>query len=62
MFDAEIMVVVEPVNNNLVLLDRRTSTLQQSTDPFAPREGKALVWRNVSMTLVREMMIFSRFF
>ena len=25
-----------------------------TADPFAPREGKTLVWRNVNMTLVRE--------
>ena len=24
-----------------------------SADPFAPREGKTLVWKNVNMTLVR---------
>lgn len=26
---------------------------RQHNDPFAPREGKKLVWKNVSMTLVR---------
>lgn len=26
--------------------------LDPHTDPFAPREGKALVWTNVNMTLV----------
>jgi hypothetical protein len=29
------------------------STLDPDTDPFAPRSGKALLWRNVNMTLVR---------
>lgn len=30
---------------------RAASVLEPSTDPFAPREGKALVWRNVNMKL-----------
>jgi ABC-type multidrug transport system ATPase subunit len=29
----------------------RASTLEPSTDPFAAREGKTLVWRNVDMKL-----------
>ncbi len=33
-------------------IDRSVSTLERSTDPFAEREGKALVWRHVNMTLV----------
>jgi ABC-type multidrug transport system ATPase subunit len=32
-------------------VDRSVSTLERSTDPFAEREGKALVWRHVNMTL-----------
>ena len=35
-------------NNNL---DRKDSQLDRHTDPFAPREGKTLVWRAVNMTL-----------
>lgn len=31
---------------------RASSVLHHSTDPFAYREGKTLVWRNVNMTLV----------
>ena len=30
-----------------------SSTLDKHDDPFAPRKGKALVWKNVNMTLVR---------
>ncbi|GKZ00466.1 hypothetical protein MPSEU_000999100 [Mayamaea pseudoterrestris] len=30
---------------------RNESMLERSTDPFAPREGKTLVWRNVNMKL-----------
>ena len=30
---------------------RGESVLETRTDPFAPREGKTLVWRNVNMRL-----------
>ena len=30
-----------------------TTTTIGSDDPFAPREGKTLLWRNVNMVLVR---------
>jgi hypothetical protein len=30
-----------------------TSVLDTGDDPFAPREGKTLLWRNVNMILVR---------
>ena len=30
-----------------------SSTLAVSDDPFAPREGKTLLWHNVNMVLVR---------
>ena len=29
-----------------------------TADPFAPREGKTLVWRDVNMTLVRNIVDF----
>ena len=32
-----------------------------TADPFAPREGKTLVWRDVNMTLVRCVLVFVRF-
>jgi hypothetical protein len=32
---------------------REVCTLDLDTDPFAPRTGKTLLWRNVNMTLVR---------
>lgn len=35
------------------LVSKKSSTLNVSDDPFAPREGKTLLWRNVNMTLVR---------
>lgn len=31
---------------------RKSSTLDKHTDPFAEREGKTLLWKNVNMTLV----------
>lgn len=34
------------------VLDRDDSVLDRHTDPFAPREGKTLTWKNVNMTLV----------
>jgi ABC-type multidrug transport system fused ATPase/permease subunit len=32
-------------------MEHNESVLETSTDPFAPREGKTLVWRNVNMKL-----------
>ena len=32
-----------------------SSNLAVSDDPFAPREGKTLLWRDVNMVLVRNM-------
>lgn len=31
---------------------RRASTTEERRNSFAPREGNALIWRNISMTLV----------
>lgn len=36
------------------LTSKKSSVLAASDDPFAPREGKTLLWRNVNMTLVRK--------
>jgi len=33
------------------LMSKKSSVLAASDDPFAPREGKTLLWRNVNMTL-----------
>jgi hypothetical protein len=33
--------------------ESKFSRNESHTDPFAPREGKTLCWRNVNMTLVR---------
>ena len=38
-----------------VLLSKESSVLPASDDPFAPREGKTLLWRNVNMVLVRTL-------
>ena len=38
-------------------LDPRQSVLDHRDDPFAPRDGKTLTWRNVNMTLVGERML-----
>jgi hypothetical protein len=35
--------------------EKRGSALSGQDDPFAPREGKTLVWTDVSMTLVRNV-------
>lgn len=34
-------------------IHRAVSVLDSQDDPFAPREGKTLAWKNVNMTLVR---------
>lgn len=33
------------------------TVLSASDDPFAPREGKTLLWSNINMTLVRTKCI-----
>jgi hypothetical protein len=33
-------------------VSKKISMLAVSDDPFAPREGKTLTWKNVNMTLV----------
>jgi hypothetical protein len=38
--------------------DRSRSILNRQDDPFAPREGKTLVWTGVSMTLVCSRVCF----
>ena len=41
---------------------RQNSILDRHDDPFATREGKTLVWRNIQMTLVsacQHCLIFS---
>jgi hypothetical protein len=39
------------------LTSKKGSMLAISDDPFAPREGKTLLWRNVNMTLVRAVCV-----
>jgi hypothetical protein len=46
--EEEVDIEKEPVKS----LNRNESKLDQHADPFAPRDGKTLVWRNVNMTLV----------
>jgi hypothetical protein len=39
-------------------LDRENSSqLEAHDDPFTPREGKTLVWKNVNMTLVNRLAL-----
>jgi hypothetical protein len=38
-----------------VVLQHEMSMPSLFTDPFAPREGKTLVWKDVNMTLVRNV-------
>jgi hypothetical protein len=33
-------------------LNHQSSVLDRRDDPFAPREGKTLIWKDVNMTLV----------
>jgi hypothetical protein len=35
------------------VVQHQMSMPSQHTDPFAPREGKTLVWKDINMTLVR---------
>ena len=42
---------LEEQHGNMTLI----STLAVSDDPFAPREGKTLLWKNVNMTLVSHL-------
>ena len=37
------------------LISKESSILPSSDDPFAPREGKTLLWRNVNMILVSKL-------
>jgi hypothetical protein len=46
-------VVAQPVNRIDSLQRKKSSMLAESDDPFAFREGKTLLWRNINMTLVR---------
>jgi hypothetical protein len=43
-------------------LDHKASILDRHDDPFAPREGKTLIWKDINMTLVRVNATFSSFF
>ena len=43
------------------LEENKINTTGQSTNPFAPREGKTLYWRNVVMSLVCFILIRSMF-
>jgi hypothetical protein len=43
-------------DNRKELTHASTSKLDMSADPFAPREGKTLTWKNINMTLVRTVV------
>ena len=47
--DVELGVESQDVDKNIA---RMKSVLSSSDDPFAPRAGKTLLWRNVNMVLV----------
>ena len=58
----EEMELVKPANKPVEvsrdkppLLSKVSSVLPASDDPFAPREGKTLLWRNVNMILVSKI-------
>ena len=42
----------EGQHRSKTLMSKKSSVLAVSDDPFAPREGKTLLWKNVNMTLV----------
>lgn len=42
------------------VLQKEESRLDPSEDPFAHREGKTLLWRDINMTLVR-IFVFQNF-
>lgn len=42
----------DPTRNKKTI-NTKESALDKHTDPFAQREGKTLVWKNVNMILVR---------
>ena len=46
---------LEGQHNKKTLMSKKSSMLAVSDDPFAPREGKTLLWKNVNMTLVRRL-------
>jgi hypothetical protein len=43
---------IEGQHNQKTLMSKKSSMLAVSDDPFAPREGKTLLWKNINMTLV----------
>ena len=52
--DADEEIFVKAVNvHKMTGENRAVSVLDSHDDPFAPREGKTLAWKNVNMTLVR---------
>jgi hypothetical protein len=42
-----------PATNNDIEVGIEATVLDARDDPFAPRDGKTLLWRNINMTLVR---------
>jgi hypothetical protein len=40
------------VESGITKMSKQVSTLDPRDDPFAPRDGKALLWRKINMTLV----------
>ena len=46
---------LEGQHDSKTLMSKKSSILAVSDDPFAPREGKTLLWKNVNMTLVSHL-------
>jgi hypothetical protein len=42
-----------PATDNAIEVGIEATVLDARDDPFAPRDGKTLLWRNINMTLVR---------
>jgi hypothetical protein len=50
--DIATMSLEQPADADLGNYHRKGSMLDNHTDPFAEREGKTLLWKDVNMTLV----------
>jgi hypothetical protein len=44
-------------SSSIPIKSTATSDISSRDDPFAPREGKALLWRGVNMTLVGRSLL-----
>jgi hypothetical protein len=61
--DVDSMIMIDPEPHHTLSIPNNSNTttmdVNLSDDPFAPREGKTLLWRGVNMTLVSLLEIRS---